>query len=229
MEDKLHRYIESIFEDTTPTKKATELKEEMLLNLQDKYRGLIEEGKSPEAAFNIAVASIGDVRVLLRQLEEDSHLQPDAQRLEKARRKSAMLTSIAIMMYILAALPVIIFETIGNGNSEAGIPILIIMVAAATGLLIYNNMTKPRMLHKEEAKIAEIKDKDEENEYYPANPEGRKMRASISTALWSLITVTYFLVSFTTNMWHISWVIFIAGGLIESLINIFFAAKNKGE
>lgn len=45
-----------------------ELKEEILQNLIDKYHDLLAEGKSPEAAFNISVASVGDVDELLSSL-----------------------------------------------------------------------------------------------------------------------------------------------------------------
>ena len=88
MEDKLRRYIDEIFEETTPTKKSVELKEEMIQNLQDKYNDLLQEGKTPEAAFNIVVAGIGDVTVLLRELENDS----SSTSIEKARQKSAALS-----------------------------------------------------------------------------------------------------------------------------------------
>jgi hypothetical protein len=60
MEDKLRRYVDGLFARTVPTKKAVELKEEMIQNLEDKYKDLISEGKTPEAAYNVAVAGIGE-------------------------------------------------------------------------------------------------------------------------------------------------------------------------
>ena len=59
MEDKLRAYMDEVFKDISPTKKSVELKEEILQNLIDKYHDLINEGKSPEAAYNISIASIG--------------------------------------------------------------------------------------------------------------------------------------------------------------------------
>ena len=212
MEDKLRRYVESLFEETKPTKKAVELKEEMLQNLEDKYRDLLAEGKTPEAAFNIAVAGIGDVSALLRQLEEGFRSESEIERYEQARRRSAMLTAIAVMLYILSVLPVI---TVGS------VPAMFIIVAIATGLLIYNNMTKPRHLQDSDTLVEEFR------EWQSDTHERKQMRGAISTALWSLILVLYFLLSFTTGAWHITWVIFIVGGLIESLINIFVALKSN--
>lgn len=215
MEDKLRRYIESIFEDTSPTKKSIELKEEMLQNLEDKYRDLLLEGKTPEAAFNIAVAGIGDVSVLLRQLESGYYSEPEMERYEASRRRSAMLTAIAVMMYILSILPLMFLPVVG-------VPAFITMIAAATGILIYNNMTKPKNFHEDAGTLVE-----EFREWQSETQDFRQMRGAISSALWSLIVVMYFIISFTTSAWHVTWIIFILGGVIESFINIFFAIKNK--
>ena len=223
MEDKLRRYIESLFEETKPTRKAVELKEEMLQNLEDKYRDLLAEGKTPEAAFNIAVAGIGDVSVLLRQLEDDFISEPEREQYEKARRKSAMLTAAAVMMYILSVLPVIIFQSIGSRyDYMIAIPIMFVMVAIATGLLVYNHMTKPRQHEEADTMVEEFR------EWQSDTQERKQMRGAISSALWSLVLVLYFIISFTTMAWHITWVIFIVGALVESLISLFFAMRRKG-
>ena len=222
MEDKLRRYIDGLFEETRPTKKAVELKEEMLQNLEDKYRDLVEEGKTPEAAFNIAVAGIGDVSALLRQLEEDGMTGTEHEKYEQGRRKSAMLTTIAVMLYILSVLPPIIANSLGFYNHLATILPFIIIVAAATGILVYNNMTKPRHFKESDTMVEEFR------EWQADTKDHKQMRSAISTALWTLVLVLYFVISFTTRMWHISWIIFIIGALVESLINIFFAMKKKG-
>ncbi|MCL2563867.1 MAG: permease prefix domain 1-containing protein [Oscillospiraceae bacterium] len=220
MEDKLRRYIETLFEDATPTKKAVELREEMLQNLEDKYRDLLADGKTPEAAFNIAVAGIGDVSVLLRQLEDDAASGPEQEKQEKARRKSAMLTAIAVMMYILSIFPVITFELIGI-PMEFAIPVLIFMVAVATGLLVYNNMTKPKYLKESDTMVEDFR------EWQADKHSGKQMRSAISSALWTLILVLYFIISFTTRAWHVSWIIFVIGGFVESLLGIFFTWRKK--
>jgi len=216
MEDKLRRYVEDLFEETTPTKKSVELKEEMIQNLQDKYNDLLQDGKTPEAAFNIAVVGIGDVRTLLIDIEKDA--QPD----EKARRKSAMFTAIAVMLYIVSVLPVIILSTItGRADPILGVVMMFIIVAAATGLLIYNSMTKPKYYKEADNMVEDFREWQDETH------ERKQMRKAISSALWSIITALYFVISFTTHAWHITWVIWIIGCAIESLINAFLSAKNK--
>ena len=218
MENKLRSYIDELFEGTTPTKKAVELKEEMIQNLTEKYNDLIAEGKSPEAAFNIAVAGIGDVSGLLTDLEKDADKPVFT---AAQRKKSAMLTSISIMLYILSVLPIIVLNQVFNTRAAdvIGISLLFILVAAATGVLVFNNMTKPRFNKETDTMVEEFR------QWQSDSREKKSLRSSISAALWSIIVVLYFIISFTTGIWNISWVIFIIGGAIEALINIYFSLK----
>ena len=216
MEDKLRRYIESLFEETQPTKKSVELREEMIQNLTDKYRDLINDGKTPEAAYNIAVAGLGDIGTLLRELEADQDVTANV----AARRKSAMRTAIAVMMYILSVLPLIILQEF-DVNQTIGIAILFVIAAAATGLLIYNSMTKPREIESETLV-------EEFREWQAETYDHRQLRRAISGALWSIITVLYFVISFVTFAWHVTWIIWILGAAIEALINLFFVHRKGG-
>ena len=72
MENKLRAYMDHLFQDVPNTKKAVEVKEEILQNIVDKYHDLVAEGKSEEAAYNIAIASIGDLDELLASLKDSS-------------------------------------------------------------------------------------------------------------------------------------------------------------
>lgn len=74
MENKLRAYMDHLFQDVPNTKKAVEVKEEILQNIVDKYHDLVAEGKSEEAAYNIAIASIGDLDELLASLKDSSQM-----------------------------------------------------------------------------------------------------------------------------------------------------------
>ncbi|MCL2837952.1 MAG: permease prefix domain 1-containing protein [Oscillospiraceae bacterium] len=218
MEDKLRRYVDGLFEEAAVTKKSVELKEEMIQNLQDKYSDLLQEGKPPEAAFNIAVAGIGDVTMLLKELENEGKNPPD----EAARRKSAMFTAIAVMLYIISVLPVIIIGAVTDTYDPIiGVVIMFVIVAIATGLLIYNSMTKPKYYKESDTVVEEFREWQDETH------ERKQMRKAISSALWTIVTAIYIIVSFWTHAWHITWIIFLIAGAIESLINVFLSAKKK--
>lgn len=218
MEGNIRVYVEELFAGTTPSKRAVELKEEMIQNLTEKYNDLLSEGKTPEAAFNIAVAGIGDISYLLKDLEKDA-AHPEI--IAAQRQRSAMLTAIAIMMYILSVVPLIILGVLTRGDTGPliGVVIMFIFIAGATGLLIYNGMTKPKYLKTDDTMVEEFK------EWQSASAEQKSLRNSISSSIWALILAIYFLVSFLTGAWYITWVIFVIGAAIQSIVNIFFTVK----
>jgi len=217
-DDKLRRYIEFLFADAPPTKKAVELQEEMLRNLSDKYNDLLSSGKTEETAYNIAIAGIGDVKELIKELNKEMENDPN---LNEARKRNAMHTAIAIMLYILSPLPLIIANLISPGAAAEviGLALLFIFIAAGTGLLIYNNMTKPKYFKKSDTLVEEFK------EWQSDSREKKALRKAISSALWCVILALYFVVSFGTGAWHITWIVFPIGGAVESLISALFAYK----
>jgi len=221
MEDKLRRYVDDLFAETAPTKKAVELKEEMIQNLQDKYNDLISDGKTHEAAYNIVVAGIGDISDLLDELDTvEAPFVYRSLESEATRLRSAMFTAIAVMGFILSPLPLIILASLGSYlYARIGVPILFIMIAASTGLLVFNYMTKPRYFKESDSMVEEFRE-------WRSDTQSRKaLRRAISSALWAVIVAIYFIVSFGTHAWHLTWIIFILGAAAEAFINLFFTIK----
>lgn len=218
MENEIRAYIEELFAGTVPSRKAVELKEEMIQNLTEKYNDLLSDGKTPEAAYNIAIAGIGDVSDLIRDLEKDA-VHPE--RITAHREKSAMLTAIAIMMYILSVVPLIVLGALSQSQIAPiiGVVIMFLFIACATGLLIYNSMTKPKYIKENDTMVEDFK------QWQSDSRDQKSLRSSISSAVWSLIVAIYFIVSFMTGAWYITWVIFILGGAVQSILNITFALK----
>lgn len=218
MNEKLRNYIEFLFEDAPKTKEVIELKEEMLQNLIDKYNDLVSEGKSNEAAYNIATASIGDVNDLIEQLKNrPTYQQGFEKEMLESKKRSALLTSIAVMLYIMSVIPVMLLGEIGTGI--IGVVIMFVMIAIATGLIIYNSMSKPKYLKKDQTVVEEFK-------AWKANSvEKNALYKSICGAMWSIIVVIYFIISFMTMAWHITWVIFLIGSAIQGIIHAIFELK----
>ena len=50
----------------------------------------------------------------------------------------------------------------------------------------------------------------------------RSVRNSINSALWMLVLVCYFLISFATHAWYITWVIFLLGGALSNILHAIF-------
>lgn len=218
MNEKLRNYIEFLFEDAPKTKEVIELKEEMLQNLIDKYNDLVSEGKSSEAAYNIATASIGDVNDLIAQLKNrPTYQQGFEKEMLASKKRSALFTSIAVMLYIMSVIPVMLLGEIGTGI--LGVVIMFILIAIATGLIVYNSMSKPKYLKKDQTVVEEFK------EWKANSIEKNALYKSICGAMWSIVVVIYFIISFMTMAWHITWVIFLIGSAIQGIIHAIFELK----
>ncbi len=212
MEEKLRKYVDGLFGAVPLTKSIVELKEEMIQNLTEKYQDLLQEGKSEDMAYNIAISGIGDISSLLYDMDAAKKELSDI-----GKQKSAALTSIAVMAYIFSLIPVLL--SLQSGNIFYGIIGFLIVITVASGLLIYNNLTKQKFFRTEETMVAEFKE-------WQTNKSNRKMlRVSLSFALWSILIAVYFIVSFNTFAWNITWIIFLLGIAVEALINIFFVIK----
>jgi hypothetical protein len=131
-----------------------------------------------------------------------------------------MLTAIAVMMYILCPLPLIVLNILQIPFvGLIGVPMLFVMVAGATGLLIYNAMTKPNYYRGSDSLVGDFRD-------WQAGVHDRKaLRRAISSALWAVIVALYMIISFWSHAWHITWIIFLIGAAVQSFLNLFLTVK----
>ncbi len=213
MNERLRKYIDNLFIEAPETKKTVELKEEILQNITDKYFDLLAEGKTEEAAYNIAIASIGDVNELIENLKKGTNniSNYSEEVLEAARRKSALITAISVALYILS--PILIITT----GDLIGVVLFLFLIAVATSLLIYNNMTKPKYIKMDDTIVEEFKEWKENRD--------KKGLNAINSAIWSLTTTLYLVISFLSGAWHITWIIFIISGCITSIIKATYDLK----
>ena len=69
---------------------------------------------------------------------------------------------------------------------------------------------------------------EEFKEWQSQNDSNLRAMRSIKSAIWSVITILYIIISFTTHAWHITWVIFLVGAAIEKIIQAIFELKRQG-
>lgn len=214
MNKRLKDYIDNLFSGVSNTTYARELKEEMLMNLNDKYEDLLIEGKSKEEAFMIVTSSIGDIRELLSGLDESAVIITTKD-IEKRRKQSALMTSIAVAMYILGAAVLI---TLSFFNlEEIGVVLLLAIVAGATGLLVYNHNSKPAILKEEDQPKRKDMTLDEKKR--------ETIKESILGIFWTIVVAIYLLLGFVWGMWAYSWIIFIIAAAVQNIINLIFQLK----
>ena len=208
MEEKLRRFVENLFADAPKTRRMIELRQEILMNLTDKYNDLLRSGATEEEAYEVVKKSVGDVDELIRSASEYS--ETETVETEQQKKRSAMLTAVAVMLYILSPLAIIILGT--GGYPIIGLTCMFALIAVATGLLVYKSSLRPKYEKLDDTMVEEFK------QWQVENKQKNDQRSAYTGALWAIIVALYFIISFTTGAWYITWVIFLIGGAIEGIL-----------
>lgn len=212
MEERLRNHVNGLFESAPKTRKAFELREEIFANLKEKYDDLIKQGAQPEEAYEIVIASIGDVDELIGSLK-DHNTADFTQDLERNKKQYAKFFSISIALYVLSPVFLIGFGALSN-LPVIGLLCMLVCIAVATGLLLYARSTYGTYQQADDTMVEEFKTWKAENQHKEQQKE------SYTSIIWSITTAVYFLVSFLTMAWHISWIIFIIGGAITQIVKL---------
>ena len=153
------------------------------------------------------------------QMEQQQYVPFNQQEVDEAGKRSAILNSAAIGLYILCPVPCVIFQ------NTFGVVLLFLFVAAATCLLIYNKLSKPYYRGKGQSIV------DDFRIWQNKNSEQHKLYDTIHGALWMVVVVLYLAVSFLTGAWGISWLIFLIGAALDQILRAIFdlmEEKNRG-
>lgn len=212
MRDKLKTYIDYLFAGAPQTAATAETKAEILQNTLDKYDDLIAEGKTPEAAYSLAVSGIGDLGdFLTRGVRSEAPSAPSPSHHTQPSWLSSLLLAISIMLYICCVIPVIA----GERNGVVG---MFAMIAVATGLIVFRGTFLRTGSRKQTGG-------QEPREEEPDDPKV-KLRKSINGLISTLCLVLYFIISFATGAWYITWVIFPLSAAIQNIVKACFDLKD---
>jgi len=201
MKEQLIQYVELLFAGAGD---CEDIKQEILQNTLDRYDDLIAEGKVPEAAYRLAITGIGDINEILGAKSPTIPSMIAMKEFpDEDARKRKWIRAVAVALYILCPTPLILLSEVGL--EIVGLCILLTFVAIATVLLIITNKKTP-----EEAE-EERREKEEEARKSP-------LAKSVSGLVWAISLAAYFIISFATLAWHITWVIFPIAGAVEKLL-----------
>lgn len=225
MEYKIREYMDQLFESAPHTQRAYELKIELTQNLIEKYYALVGEGKSPEDAYSLTVMSIGDVRELFAQLEDDEQGNPVPPPVyypqPQPNQKRALVRVAAVMLFVLSVVPPILFgELFGGFGGEVLGPVgMFVMIAIGVGLLVYDKYTHPSVPQPAPGTV--VKDFQQ---WQQQKVKKKHYIAAFNGAFWPLVLAFYFLISFSTGKWYITWVIFLIAPAVDVVVNTLLGA-----
>ena len=123
--------------------------------------------------------------------------------------KKALFTTIAVMLYILSVVVIIFFSTVLH-SPIVGVCVFFIVIAIATGLLIYIEMTKPLTNEKKKEKVLTRED---------------RLYKRITSVLALFVLAIYLIVSFLTMAWGVTWILWIVYVLLTEIIKLGFSLK----
>jgi len=214
MNKRIETHVNALFANTAEDLYILDIKEELLANLNEKYEDLISSRKSEDEAFALVISGIGDIDSLLKDMGQSSRYMP--LEIEKNQQKRSAFISIGVALYILSIVPIIWFSQ--SNVPEMGLIFLIIICAIASGFVAFANSISKSNYNKINNSFVE-----EYKEMVSINNDRNKLKGALSSSMWSLVVVLYFLISFFTQWWHISWIIFLVGACVQLLILYAFA------
>ncbi|HBT64771.1 MAG TPA: hypothetical protein DEB10_08955 [Ruminococcaceae bacterium] len=215
MIQRIRIYVNELFADAPQTKKAADLKEEVCSNLIDKFVDLTGKGMSEEEAYNAAVASIGDIDELKQLIRQDDEFEDP-----KARQRNALFVASAVGLYIISVIPLLLSDA-AEYDPVFGLVAMFMICALATGLLIYNSMTRPKYHRLDDTMVEEFK------EWKQQRDKNKGVFGAVSGALWMVVFALYFIISFSFGNWHISWIIFLIGAAVQEIIRAVIQLGKK--
>lgn len=128
---------------------------------------------------------------------------------EEAKKKSAEVVSLAVFLYIFSVAFLMVAIPVLKINPVVATAIFLIIIAYATAKIIKNYMSMPKFEKTREEKKEEMVIKQ------------------INSIIGTISTIIYFIVSFMTMAWHITWVIFIIDGVICQIVKLLFMLNEK--
>ena len=160
--------------------------------------------------------------------------------IEKYRVRRGIMNSVAVSLYILCWVPLVLLASLADvwgWNSDAagtlGLGIMMLMVAAATVLMIMKSSIKPMCLKGVKASVYsdddDDDDDDEDNKKSKKKNTKRRNPAlqAISSLLWTLTVVVYLLLGFLLGAWHPGWIVFIITVAVDNIVEAIFELAGK--
>lgn len=206
MREQLIQYVDLLF---AGAENCEDIKQEILQNTLDRYDDLIAEGKVPEAAYRLAITGIGDINEILGTPRTTAPVEEAPMRNTDTPAKKT-LRAVAVALYILCPIPLVVLSELGMDN--IGFCGTLVFVAVATALMVLG------------AKKGRSEPEPEQQEVRSPRSELSK---GVSGLVWAIGLALYFIISFATMAWHVTWVIFLILPAVQGLIRLLLGDDSR--
>ncbi len=128
---------------------------------------------------------------------------------EEVKAKSAEVVSTSVFIYIVAVAFISVAVAVLRMNPIVASAVFLCIIAWATARIIKHYMSIPKF----------EKTKEEKKE--------QEVLKQINSIIGTICVALYFIISFLTMAWHITWVIFIIDGLICQIAKLIYMLVEK--
>lgn len=233
---RIRKYMDELFENAPINHRTLELKEELIANALEKYNDLMAQGYGEDEAFQLVIGSIGNVQQLFSEMgaDDDYSRAYYLQWAREAQEKKAALSAVATGLFLLAGAVLVVSLLLfwfnvkviyinGQNLNLLGIGIALLICTVPVSLLVYAHKIQPP------AELADYADRAAASEIRKQRRKHfKQIKGSLEGLMWLLIVIFYFVISFSTRAWYITWIIFLVGAAVECLLDaltkIFFPA-----
>ncbi|MCB2296316.1 permease prefix domain 1-containing protein [Clostridium tagluense] len=158
--DTIKNYLDNMFKVLPNTSQMVKLKNDLLCNMEEKYKEHKDDGKSENEAIGIVISEFGNIDELIDELgieyKKDGVIlktitQEEADSFMAAKKASGLLVGIGVSLCIIATAMLILITTLtDNGTIGKSLPkdftdmfgiiALLLLIVPAVALFIYSGM-----------------------------------------------------------------------------------------
>lgn len=239
---RIRKYMDQLFENAPVNRRTLEFKEELIANALEKYNDLLLQGYGEDEAFQLVVGSIGDVQQLFADMgaNDDYSREYYLQWAREAQEKKAALAAVSAGFFLLAGAVLVISCLLywynvkaiyinGQNLNLLGIGIAMLICIVPVSLMVYAHKIQPPAELADFAAGRNIAAAAETKRQ--RRKRFKQIKGSLEGLMWLLIVIFYFIISFASHAWYITWIIFLGGAAVECLLNaltkIFFPADKE--
>ena len=127
---------------------------------------------------------------------------------------------IGTMLMIFSPLPIIV-SALANNELLSVLALCFLFLAVAVGVYFYINAG---------VQWASIRRLQDDPEYIESTPDRTTLSGVGHSVYWAIVTAIYFFWSFVGSAWHISWIVWVIAGVLDSAVMavLHYVENKKG-
>lgn len=178
------------------TAAAAEMKEELTENLAEEYDKREQAGMDELNAYRDVLKNIDKIRDMLESLPQTDEEIEKKERDAGRKNLERILGKISTCMWLCTVIAFFLFSITNSGTWRYS---WLLFLWSSIGQILLNMVKKVNR----------------------GKPLKKVMKSGLSGIFWLGITIVYFLLSFASGAWRLTWLIFLVGALLQTFLGMF--------